>query len=49
MNLLAELHKGGSTICIVTHDPRYARCAERTIHLYDGRIVEESTLAAPTH
>jgi putative ABC transport system ATP-binding protein len=42
MNLLTELHKGGSTICIVTHDPRYARCAEKTIHLYDGRIVEES-------
>jgi putative ABC transport system ATP-binding protein len=42
MDLLRELHRGGATICIVTHDPRYARYAERTIHLFDGRIVEES-------
>ncbi len=45
MQLLNELHKTGATICIVTHDPRYARYAERTIHLYDGRIVEESVEA----
>jgi putative ABC transport system ATP-binding protein len=41
MGLLAELHKEGATICMVTHDPRYARHADRTIHLFDGRIVEE--------
>ena len=43
MDLLRELHRGGATICMVTHDPRYARFAERTIHLFDGRIVEEET------
>src|SRR5271165_5683042 len=42
MDLLRELHRGGATICIVTHDPRYARYADRTIRLFDGRIVEES-------
>jgi putative ABC transport system ATP-binding protein len=42
MNLLRELHRNGATICMVTHDPRYARWADRTIHLFDGRIVEES-------
>ena len=41
MNLLGELHSGGATICMVTHDPRYARHADRTIHLFDGRIMEE--------
>jgi len=41
MGLLKELHGEGATICMVTHDPRYARHAERTIHLFDGRIVEE--------
>jgi putative ABC transport system ATP-binding protein len=41
MELLRELHEEGATICMVTHDPRYARHAERTIHLFDGRIVEE--------
>ncbi len=41
MNLLSELHQEGATICMVTHDPRYARCADRTITLFDGRIVEE--------
>src|SRR5450432_4690944 len=41
MELLHELHRGGATICMVTHDPRYARCAERSITLFDGRIVEE--------
>jgi putative ABC transport system ATP-binding protein len=44
MNLLAELHRDGSTICIVTHDPRYAENAERKIHLFDGRVVDESTI-----
>ena len=45
MELLRELHRDGATICTVTHDPRFARHAERTIHVFDGRIVEE-TLAA---
>jgi putative ABC transport system ATP-binding protein len=38
MDLLTELHRGGATICIVTHDPRYAKYAERSIDLFDGRI-----------
>jgi len=42
MELLRELHREGATICMVTHDPRFARHAERTIHLFDGRIVEET-------
>jgi putative ABC transport system ATP-binding protein len=42
MSLLSELHQEGATICMVTHDPRYARCADRIITLFDGRIVEES-------
>jgi putative ABC transport system ATP-binding protein len=42
MDLLQELHKEGATICMVTHDPRFARHAERQIHLFDGRVVEES-------
>ena len=42
MDLLRELHRGGATICMVTHDPRYAKYADRNIHLFDGRIVEES-------
>jgi len=41
MDLLEELHKEGATICMVTHDPRFARYAERSIHLFDGRVVEE--------
>ena len=41
MGLLQELHKEGATICMVTHDPRYARHADRSIHLFDGRVVEE--------
>jgi putative ABC transport system ATP-binding protein len=41
MELLRELHRAGATICMVTHDPRFARFAERTIHLFDGRVVEE--------
>ncbi len=41
MGLLKELHNGGATICMVTHDPRYASYADRTIRLFDGRVVEE--------
>ena len=42
MDLLGELHASGSTICMVTHDPRFARYADRAVHLFDGRIVEET-------
>jgi putative ABC transport system ATP-binding protein len=42
MELLRDLHREGATICMVTHDPRFARHAERQIHLFDGRVVEES-------
>ncbi len=42
MGLLKELHRAGSTICMVTHDPRYADHADRTVHLFDGKIVEET-------
>jgi putative ABC transport system ATP-binding protein len=42
MELLRELHREGATICMVTHDPRFARHADRAVHLFDGRIVEES-------
>src|ERR1044072_1992508 len=41
MELLRELHRGGATICMVTHDPRYAQHADRIVHLFDGLIVEE--------
>ena len=46
MDLMRELHRGGATICMVTHDPRYARYADRSIHLFDGRVVEEMTQTA---
>jgi putative ABC transport system ATP-binding protein len=46
MSLLSELHREGATICMVTHDPRYAKCAERSITLFDGRIVEETISAS---
>lgn len=42
MGLLRELHRDGATICMVTHDTRYTKHAERAIHLFDGRIVEET-------
>ena len=48
MDLLKELHQSGSTICMVTHDPRYARHADRSIHVFDGRVVEEQTEMAVT-
>ncbi len=44
MGLLQELHKGGATICMVTHDPRFARHADRTVYLFDGRVVDESVI-----
>jgi len=45
MNLMRELHREGATICMVTHDPRYARHADRAIHLFDGRVVEDAEAA----
>ncbi|HJR43903.1 MAG TPA: ABC transporter ATP-binding protein [Gemmatimonadaceae bacterium] len=48
MELLRELHQQGATICMVTHDPRYARHAERQIHLFDGRVVQEEMVSG-TH
>ena len=45
MELLKELHAEGATICMVTHDPRYAGIADRTVHLVDGRIVQGTTTA----
>jgi putative ABC transport system ATP-binding protein len=43
MELLRDLHRDGATICMVTHDPRFSRFADRTIHLFDGRIVDEDS------
>jgi putative ABC transport system ATP-binding protein len=42
MDLLRAIHQGGATICMVTHDPRFTRYAERTVHMFDGCIVEET-------
>ena len=49
MSLLKELHTAGATVCMVTHDPRYAEFADRTIRLFDGRIVEEQVEPAGKH
>ena len=46
MDLLRDIHSGGATICMVTHDSRYAGHAERTLHLFDGRIAEETKAAS---
>ncbi len=46
MELLRELHQGGATICMVTHDPRYARHADRVIQLFDGRVVDQQLAVA---
>ena len=46
MELLRELHRGGATICMVTHDPRYAAHADRSVELFDGRVVEERDQSA---
>jgi putative ABC transport system ATP-binding protein len=45
MELLRDLHRNGATICMVTHDPRYAKHADREVHLFDGRVVEEQVAA----
>jgi putative ABC transport system ATP-binding protein len=42
MELLRDLHEGGATLCIVTHDPRYASWAKRQVHLFDGRVVDDN-------
>ena len=44
MRLLADLHNEGATICMVTHDPRFAAYAQRQIHLFDGKVVAEGEL-----
>src|SRR6201991_523554 len=44
MKLLQELHADGATICMVTHDPRFAAHAERQVHLFDGKVVAEGEL-----
>jgi putative ABC transport system ATP-binding protein len=49
MDLLDELHKQGSTICMVTHDPRYADFADRKIFMFDGRVVDEATMHRLRH
>ena len=46
MDLLRELHRNGATICMVTHDPRYEAHADRSIHLFDGRVIDEQTATA---
>jgi putative ABC transport system ATP-binding protein len=48
MNLLTELHQGGATIVMVTHDSRFSHQATRTVHLFDGRIVDEQVKTDPT-
>jgi putative ABC transport system ATP-binding protein len=40
MEMLKQLHQSGTTICIVTHDPRFVQMADRVIHMLDGRLVE---------
>ena len=49
MDLLNELHAEGATICMVTHDPRYAHVAERTVHLFDGQVVDEEDASRSEH
>jgi putative ABC transport system ATP-binding protein len=48
MGLLKELHQAGATICMVTHDPRYAAHADRGIHLFDGKVVTDQEFAMAT-
>jgi putative ABC transport system ATP-binding protein len=45
-NLTRELHAEGATICMVTHDPRYPQHAERSVHLFDGRVVDHDEVLA---
>jgi putative ABC transport system ATP-binding protein len=46
MALLRELHAEGATICLVTHDQRFARDAKRTVHLFDGQVVDGNLVNA---
>ncbi|MGH7591709.1 MAG: ABC transporter ATP-binding protein [Gemmatimonadales bacterium] len=46
MDLLRDLHQGGATICMVTHDPRYAKHADRSVELFDGRVLDEQAQTA---
>jgi putative ABC transport system ATP-binding protein len=48
MELLRDLHRNGATICIVTHDERYAKHADRSVRLFDGRVVEETSVSGAT-
>jgi putative ABC transport system ATP-binding protein len=47
MDLLAELHAGGATICMVTHDDAYVKAAQRAVHLFDGRVVGDAVMTPP--
>jgi putative ABC transport system ATP-binding protein len=49
MGLLRELHAGGATICMVTHNPEYAKQATRSINLFDGRIIDETRIMRHSH
>ena len=46
IELLRGLHREGATICMVTHDPRYAGHADRTVHLFDGKLIDEKSAQA---
>lgn len=46
MELLSQLHARGATVCMVTHDPRYTSFSERTVHLYDGKLVADEARPA---
>ncbi len=46
IGILRDLHHNGATICMVTHDPRYAAYADRTVRIFDGQVVEEQTKVA---
>jgi putative ABC transport system ATP-binding protein len=46
MTLLKELHRNGATICMVTHDPRYAGSADRSVHMFDGKVVQQTAAGA---
>jgi putative ABC transport system ATP-binding protein len=45
MQMLRELHQGGATICMVTHDPRFVHLADRLVHMVDGRMVDSTWVA----
>ena len=49
MDLMKELHDEGATICMVTHDPRYATEADRSVHLFDGQVVDEENAHRAEH